>query len=237
LVDNLPIQLIIYWFILLHMNPSQQESFQQESIQQNIPQQNIPQQNTSQHNTSQNPVPEDVLGAFKNMVCIQTLKRSRKDMLLTYGDQLQCISKRISDALIEKNYQFRHVSCEEIYGIVVDHSIVSQQEFTVRCSSNKRLAYVGDAVLTLYIAKMYFNSGKSGWEYQFTRSEHSKASNLAKFHDSWFNFETVLLVPNQQQSQKQKAEFIEALIGMLEIFGHDKSKEFVCNKILGYRGG
>lgn len=173
---------------------------------------------------------------------VKTKKPSKTSEYSKYFDQLKQITCNIYRILTSIHKEFEILTPEELYGISIDASIVSQSSFNINCSSNKRMAYVGDALLTLRIAELEYSRGNSGKGYQIVREHYSSKDTLSAFHDHWFgNTETLLLITsvgsNVNASAEKRAEFIEALIGMLHLFGHDKLANFVCKSIGDYYDG
>ena len=150
-----------------------------------------------------------------------------------YKEQLLTLTTHVADTLSKISHLFNKVDIRDLYTLSLSRAIMANPDYTIDCSSNVKLAYVGDAYLSLYVSEVAFE-----WKYiqeahQDLRSVVTSNSHLSKFHDSWFKYETVLLPPNSKQSEKQKADFIEALIGVLHCSGYHEQRDFLCHSIIG----
>lgn len=102
--------------------------------------------------------------------------------------------------------------------VCVDDSITKRGgEFTLHgVDSNRKLAYVGDAKLTLHLANVAFERGYRPEEYQALRSACTSDKCLSRVYDALFDAATPVIVrfgdASSELSIKQKATFVEALL-------------------------
>jgi hypothetical protein len=105
---------------------------------------------------------------------------------------------------------------------LVDPSITSRPEFRLPAGvvSNARLAYVGDAQLTLFVAHLSYKAGRDPRGHQEVRTLLSQKKALASFHDSFFGDAPCILtwerfLLDHPPTIHQKSEFVEAMIAAL----------------------
>jgi hypothetical protein len=102
----------------------------------------------------------------------------------------------------------------------VDFSIGAQTQFKFVGETNARAALVGDAVLSMRLAFMGYVHNRSPAECQQERTSLTKGASLALVYDIIFGKERCVLTwdwvesPGSLLGIRQKAEFLEALIGV-----------------------
>ena len=175
---------------------------------------------------------EDVLTKFDNITINENVKESKVKLYKGYKEQLLTLTTRIFYTLNEISYLFNKVDICDLYTLPLSRAFMSNPDYAIDCAANVKLAYVGDAYLSLYVSEVAFERNYVQEDHQHLRSSVTSNSHLSKFHDSWFKYETVLLPVNSKQSEKQKADFIEALIGILHCAGYWVLRDFICKSIV-----
>lgn len=136
---------------------------------------------------------EDVAAAFAAITFKSGLKDSKKAEFANLSSTLEKKADRAKAILVRANPSFGDVPSTNFQNVCVDASIVSRPEFTVACAANKSLAYVGDAYLTLYLAKRSFKARRSPQQNQEKREASCSHPNLAKHYDALFGAEDIVL--------------------------------------------
>lgn len=134
-------------------------------------------------------------------------------------------SKRVEYAQLSQELEnrarnlFKVFPVEGIQVVCVDESITKRTEFSVNMSSNRMLAYLGDARLSMHMAECAFQRCYTAKQHQDWRTSHTSDKHLANVFDDIFGDQQVILhfvnAGNTVPSVSQKATFMEALIGYL----------------------
>lgn len=124
----------------------------------------------------------------------------------------------------------------------VDQSLASYlktNRVVVDCAGNAALANVGDAYLTLYIAKQCFSSTATAQSMQGVRERATCQAHLCAVYDALFSDCQAPVIVRWRStgdspvpSARQRAEFIEAIIGQLCIGQCTYMCDLVCDFIL-----
>lgn len=136
----------------------------------------------------------------------ENLKQSKREQFSKLPDLLSSkvalVAKRFKDSDLQ-------LAC-------IDESITNRTEFSLDVSSNRKLAYLGDAFLSYDLARRAFERDMSPEDAQTWRAARTSDKHLATVYDRIFGTEDVVLHFNDVLSVKQKATFIEALLGLLQ---------------------
>lgn len=149
-------------------------------------------------------------------------------------------SHRLHTTLITRDETFEGVPVELMQDVCVDESLRSTlAEEKAPIMDNSRAAYVGDAFLTLFVAKRSFEANKSPKDHQSDRSKYTQKSSLTRFYDKEFGADTplpltILLItkPGTPPTADQKRVFVEALIGVLYQNNFIEQAEKICSWII-----
>lgn len=114
----------------------------------------------------------------------------------------------------------------QLYRACIDESIANRTEFSLDTPSNRSLAYLGDAFLSYRLALRACDKRMTPDAFQTWRTSHTSDKHLAGVYDTLFGSEDVVLHFNDTLSVKQKATFIEALIGLIQT---DEMVDMVLN--------
>src|SRR4051812_24066607 len=98
-------------------------------------------------------IPEVVPMLLKTMTYQEGLKVSMRERLSAIPRVLEEHSKRLYEILLKKDPRFQEVTAGLLAQACLDEGLVSRVEFKAQATGNARAAYVGDALLTLYISK------------------------------------------------------------------------------------
>ncbi len=134
------------------------------------------------------------------------LKQSKRTEFSKLPDVLLLKAAKVAE-------RFEH---PDVHLVCVDESIVNRTEFSINLPSNRRLAYVGDAFLALQLAQQAFEKQLTPEDYQKWRGVCLSDKYLARVYDELFPKDDVIVHFNDTLSVKQKATFIEALVGLLK---------------------
>lgn len=128
---------------------------------------------------------------------------------------------------------------------VIDQSLISYlttNRCVFDCPGNQALAVVGDAYLSLYLAKKLFVENGMGRsisakQMQQAREDRTCESALVRFYDRTFAGQDVIVRwqdvgQHTGPSSRQKAQFVEALVGSLEVNGYLQARDLLCQDIL-----
>jgi hypothetical protein len=131
-----------------------------------------------------------------------------------------------------------HVSVDEIAPALVDISIIGRKGVEIlemNLPDNRRCAYVGDSYLTLHVAEQSYKSSYTPEQFQNLRTSVTSKTHLAYCYDQILGSDCDIL-RNQAWidplSQRQKAEFIEAILGALYDAGNKTALKAVCQSIV-----
>lgn len=108
--------------------------------------------------------------------------------------------------------------------VCVDESVVKRTEYTLEgIVSNRALAYLGDAYLSLFLARSAYERGYDANAFQQWRTSHTSDKHLSVIFDELFKDDEVVQVFGTGVSVGQKATFMEALVGALDD-GEERNK-------------
>lgn len=141
------------------------------------------------------------------VVCLDGLKPSKCAEFLTIPDQLAAKFQVVKQ-------QF---SSLETMSVCLDDSMMKRVEFKLEgIQGNRQLAYLGDAYISLYLAQLAFDSDFDPSQFQSWRTSHTSDTHLAAVYDRTFQEDVILYFgKDPTPSMKQKATFMEALVGAL----------------------
>lgn len=170
------------------------------------------------------------------------LKEMKRKEYSKLPKTLKEIGTKIHQVMLDKNRLiFANTNPSFWYCLSVNDSFLSNKDIILEdCRSEAQLELIGDAYLAFKLQKELFvttwntNKVMTREECQNIRSRITCNTNLAKFHDAWFPFRTMLtLDQNVAQSMKQKADFVEALIGLLSLC-NEQAAIWLCYEIFEF---
>jgi len=173
----------------------------------------------------------EMLAPYFDKMTFRAKKETKRAEYRTLYTRLNECANNVMEALVHKEPSFSAVPVHYFEHVALDASVVRRQEFVLKCNSNSHLAYVGDAFLTWYLAKTQFISGSTQKEYQDCRNDKTSNDSLAVYFDNLFERGTYILVWEDEPSVRQKASFVEALIGMLSMCGHLDLANNLCKEL------
>lgn len=181
---------------------------------------------------------QNILPLVEKMTLQEGLKLSMREKLAKIPQILKERATRLRTLLVNRDPAFGAVQTELLVQACLDEGLTGRVEFKVPCSGNARAAYVGDALLTLYIAKNSFLQNKSPKDYQADRTRWCQKIALSNFYDRFFGdctpipltWESVL--NEVAPTAHQKAEFVEAILGVLTMSGKEKLALLFCSWIV-----
>ena len=181
---------------------------------------------------------DDVARAFAEMTFVSGLKISKRDAFLTYFAELKRRAERASALLCAANEKFIEVGLEALLQVCLDESVVARTEFVVSCRSSKCMVSVGSAHLATRIAVLcYLNRRATAQDYQNLRDQRCRQTDKAVFFDRLFGRSDVFLYwgfeDQREPSTRQKADFVDALIGMLFLRNKWGLADWVCHELVG----
>ncbi len=189
---------------------------------------------TPSHHTTHHTPHMSLKDAFSNIPFTTKKHAIIEEVKGLYSKLQQCASKT-QVALFEKNQEFSRIGTGLFEQVCLDPSITGRTEFTLSCESNRNLAYLGDSYLSLFIASAAYENNQSATEFQNLRSKFSSRNHLgdAAFPALFGTTPVTLCWPlSSSPTRNQKAEFIEALIGMLHEASHEDLADWLCWFIL-----
>lgn len=173
----------------------------------------------------------DVVKAFENMLFLDGLKESKRLEFSQLAARLRDSADRVKQLLVHANPAFSAVDAKDLRPALVDSSLVNRTEFFVEAPANRLLAYVGDAYLTLHVAKRCFCLRHTPHDYQLERNHQTNEKRLARVYQQLFGVEALVVTFNDVPGVRQKAEFIEALIAALELSVDRELAEWLCERV------
>ena len=181
---------------------------------------------------------DDVARAFAEMTFVPGLKISKRGEFVTYFAELKRRAERASALLRVANEKFVEVGLEALLQVCLDESVVARTEFTLLCRSSKCMVSVGSAHLNTRIAVLcYLNRQATAQDYQNLRDQRCKQTDKAVLFDRLFGKNAVLLFwgfeDGREPSTRQKADFVDALIGMLFLRNKWSLADWVCHELVG----
>lgn len=172
------------------------------------------------------------------------LKSSKRDL---FAEIPNLINKKVDD-LVNKISHIMQVPDSAPYwqgedtrgllaAVCTDSSLVNRTEYKLLepyHQDNKRLAYLGDAYLSYFLAKHCYSQNKNQCEYQSMRTSLTNKDSLAVIYDTYFTDCLItfdLIINNQvNPSNKQKCEFVEAAMGAIYLLVNDCEIEMIDEK-------
>lgn len=141
------------------------------------------------------------------VVCLDGLKPSKCAEFLSIPDQLASKFQVV---------QNRFPSLKDM-SVCLDDSMVKRVEFKLEgIQGNRQLAYLGDAYISKYLAQLAFDSDFDPSQFQSWRTSRTSDNHLASVYDQTFQENVILYFgKDPAPSVKQKATFMEALVGAL----------------------
>lgn len=182
-----------------------------------------------------------ILECFLEAVPQPGLKESLRTKLSQLPYMLNDHSMKLAAALRGLDPIFTDIPADRLIQACLDEGLVKRVEFTVKCFGNARSAYMGDAILTAFIAENSVKKKLSPQEHQAVRTRISQKNGLAAFYDRVFGNTSRLpltwevFLNDSPPTAHQKAEFVEAVIGELWL-ADGKVREMahkLCAMILG----
>lgn len=141
------------------------------------------------------------------VVCLDGLKPSKCAEFLSIPDQLASKFQVVK----------RQFPSLETMSVCLDDSMVKRVEFKLEgVQGNRQLAYLGDAYISKRLAQLAFDSDFEPSQFQSWRTSHTSDTHLAAVYDRMFQEDVILYFGKEPApSVKQKATFMEALVGAL----------------------
>jgi len=157
--------------------------------------------------------------------------------ILSYQHGLKQVARekfaKIPDTILVKAVELndqlgRHIPGYSLPGrlaceVVLDDSMCGRPEFVLLSKPNGQLAYVGDAVLTLSLCARSYYAQRSRNDHQALRSRVTCTEAFAAAADALFPAGIPLVTwdsvaqPGRNPSTRQKATFLEAILGAMEL--------------------
>ena len=175
---------------------------------------------------------EDVANAFANINFQDGLKLSLRNKGYQLFDRVMKEADMLRLKLVEVEAGFKQIRSKQLCNVLLDHSLMNRGEFQLDCNSNQQLAYVGDAYLSLYLAKKCFKEKKTPGSYSSMRQRYCCNKRLALIHDQLLHPVLPICWDGVIPGVKQKSECLEALIGMLYEVGHQDLADFICKRVM-----
>jgi len=177
----------------------------------------------------------------------------KQSMSSRVRDTLPGLLHRASHALSELlSARFgSRLSNAEVAFATLDESLASRVEFHLPPGvlGNHRLSYLGDSVLTSSVASYALCNSSSSKDFNRMRTAITSRSSLAEFYDSCFlrNVREVtsvlypgpvtweLLLSSKPPTLAQKAEYVEAVLGLLSSMGEARAYHRLFLSIMTHR--
>eukprot|EP00038_Savillea_parva_P010568 m.191191 g.191191 ORF g.191191 m.191191 type:complete len:194 (+) comp18270_c0_seq1:103-684(+) len=163
--------------------------------------------------------------------------RGLPEQVLKAGEQVQTI---LADLVPD----FAAIDPKIFCQAVVDLSVVNRPSEVASYSGaqgNKLCAYLGDALLTQRIAIHAFKTGMQPVEYSKLRQMKTSREHLGSVYDAIFKDANVVVSFPQGSdnwrvppTNNQKAEFIEALIGVVFVTGNNGPALWLVKQCVGF---
>lgn len=165
---------------------------------------------------------ENPISAISNMRKIPGLKQSLSERLSSLPKMLTDVSADAKTIVNQVIPTSSNISMIHFALACLDSSVIGRVEFTSTATGNGKLAYLGDSVLTQEIATLAFEKDLVPKNYQIMRSNFTDKQRLSGLFDHLFQTRKVLLTwdffySGASYTMRQKAEFIEALLGLFKI--------------------
>lgn len=182
----------------------------------------------------------NAIEAFRNMTFEKPEpKASARERYLALVNDVCAATCQMVDCLSVLNDQFRFKDDSFLSDCVVDRSLASylkSNHVVLRCAGNGPLAHVGDAYLSLHVAKKTFSPIITAQLMQKHRENITCEKHLCAFYDSVFGNHNVIVrwqSPNDVKTptSRQRAEFIEALIGAFHLASYNDACLYLCDLI------
>ena len=161
-------------------------------------------------------------------------QKSKQELYQTYVNVLRDRAARAQELLARQNDAFDLLPKKQIMALCLDESMTARKELMVSCRSNKALASIGNAQLSTSVALKCYRERASAQRYQEIRDTRCTQAAKAELFDSWFKGEAVILhwsFETAETTTRQKADFVDALIGLLVLTGQTILAEWLCAKI------
>jgi hypothetical protein len=150
------------------------------------------------------------------------------------------------EALMVFHRSFGDLPQEWAAACAIDQSLIAylqSNRVVVRCAGNQALAIVGAARLSLHHASQLFIAGDygrscTGQQLHDARYSRTSEAHLASIYDALFGDREIIVRwkdagQTSGPSARQKAQFIEALVGALELATLPYQCNMFCDHILG----
>ena len=166
-------------------------------------------------------------------------KASARARYLAFADEVINANRQMTKCLSDLDPCFHYFYTNNdpfLSNCVVDRSLASYlntNRVVVDCAGNGPLAHVGDAYLSWYVARKTFSPTTTTQLMQGQREKVTCEKNLCAFYDLIFDKREVIVrwrSPNDASAptSRQRAEFIESLIGAFHLAGHAVACDFLC---------
>jgi hypothetical protein len=145
---------------------------------------------------------------------------------------------RAQALLVRQNPFFGEISKRQMMTLCLDESMTSRKELVLSCRSNKPLGSIGNAHLSTFVALKCFKERATAQMYQEVRDTRCSQVAKADHYDSWFKDAAgaVLLhwgfEERPEPSTRQKADFVDALIGLLVLTQRWSAVDWLCAQIV-----
>lgn len=158
---------------------------------------------------------------------IDQLKPSKKQYYTTLLEKIKVIGDAIQNTLSNIDPVFKVMDPNLFHSLTLSQGFLSQTMFKINIPSNAVYALFGDALLDTLLLKAAIDEKLTDTNYTLTqydmiRIKYTNNESLASIHDQLFQFDTILLLnEHDEQSLRQKATMMEALVGLVGMFYPD----------------
>ena len=185
---------------------------------------------------------DDVVAKLRDMK-LSVKKASKVAFWDTLPQQVIDAGAQVKGTLASLLEDFAAIDDKIFCQAVVDLSVVNRPSEVASYSgaqSNKLCAYLGDALLTQRIAIHAFKTGMPPVDYSKLRQTKTSREHLARMYDTIFKDGNVVVSFPQDgvnwrepPTTNQKAEFIEALIGVVFVTGNTSPALWLVKQCVG----
>ena len=158
----------------------------------------------------------------------ERIKDSKINKILTSSVALKLACMRI-------NKDFEVVEGKHFVSVIIDQSMIGI--LGKGSANNKKLAYLGESYLNLYVTRLCHELNCSSYQRQLKLEQFVGVELLAGFYDASLCTEVstpqgnVICCQNSSPTKKQKAICVKALVGMLYYRDYGVLAEILSSKI------
>lgn len=192
------------------------------------------------------------LEAFQKMTFVAPVpKQSAQARYKAFGTEVTTKAMKAHAALCKAftpDSKEEFMELEYIAPCVVDQSLIAylrNNHVVIDCAGNQALAVVGDAFLSLSLAKQLMTNmvrGVTAQQMQKAREIATCEASLVRFYDHVFGASGDVIAAWRDANApavptaRQKAQFVEAILGSLAIHDMEWAGNMVCQKIFELAG-